>query len=182
MKLLGIDTSNYTTSCAWYDTDTDRIIQKKQLLPVAEGQAGLRQSDAVFHHTRQLPQMISQLAEALQGTPLKPDAIGVSVSPRPEEGSYMPCFEAGRSSAEQLGAVLKVPVRCFSHQEGHIEAALYSAGVRETIGETFAAFHVSGGTTELLRVRSGSIEKLGGTLDISEIGRASCRERVLLIV
>ena len=161
MKLLGIDTSNYTTSCAWYDTDTDRIIQKKQLLPVAEGQAGLRQSDAVFHHTRQLPQMIAQLAEALQGTPLKPDAIGVSVSPRPEEGSYMPCFLAGKGAAEILAVSHGIPLYETSHQTGHILAALYSADCLSWLAPdapAFLAFHVSGGTTDgVLRPRTPAL-------------------------
>ena len=76
MKMLGIDTSNYTTSCAWYDTESGIILQRKQLLPVPEGQAGLRQSDAVFHHTRRLPELIEQLA-ADAGGALIPDAAGV---------------------------------------------------------------------------------------------------------
>ena len=48
---LGIDTSNYTTSTALYDSKTGEMVQQKKLLPVKEGQLGLRQSDAVFHHT-----------------------------------------------------------------------------------------------------------------------------------
>ena len=56
---LGIDTSNYTTSAAIFNADG--IIQEKKLLPVAEGKCGLRQSDAVFHHTAQLPQIIEKL-------------------------------------------------------------------------------------------------------------------------
>ena len=51
-EYLGVDTSNYTTSCALYDSETGSVIQKKMLLPVKEGEKGLRQSDAVFHHTR----------------------------------------------------------------------------------------------------------------------------------
>ena len=34
---LGIDTSNYTTSCALYNSETGEIVQKKKLLPVKEG-------------------------------------------------------------------------------------------------------------------------------------------------
>ena len=55
---LGIDTSNYTTSTALFDTDTMEVVHSKKLLPVKEGELGLRQSDAVFHHTKQLPEMI----------------------------------------------------------------------------------------------------------------------------
>ena len=51
---LGIDTSNYTTSVALFDSETGEMRQNKRLLPVREGQLGLRQSDAVFHHTAQL--------------------------------------------------------------------------------------------------------------------------------
>ena len=59
--ILGIDTSNYTTSAAWLDTDDLSVIQSKKLLPVKPGEKGLRQSDAVFHHTKQLPDMIEEL-------------------------------------------------------------------------------------------------------------------------
>ena len=44
---LGIDTSNYTTSLALYDAQAHEICQVKRLLPVKEGEKGLRQSDAV---------------------------------------------------------------------------------------------------------------------------------------
>ncbi|MBQ9993879.1 MAG: peptidase M22 [Clostridia bacterium] len=165
--VLGIDTSNYTTSVALYDTSTDEVIQRKKLLPVKEGQLGLRQSDAVFHHVRQLPEV---MAELFADTRALPDAVGVSVSPRPIEGSYMPCFEVGRSSAEQIGSLLGVPVHRFSHQEGHIMAALYSAGCIDTIGDRFVAYHLSGGTTEAVLVaREGdrfAIEYLCGSLDL----------------
>lgn len=150
MKLLGIDTSNYTTSCAWLDTDTHTVVQCKKLLPVPEGQAGLRQSDAVFHHTRQLPEMFVQLTEQI-GAPLRPDAVGVSVSPRAEAGSYMPCFLAGQGTARILCASHGVPLHETSHQMGHILAALYSADRldwAETDGKPFLGFHVSGGTTD----------------------------------
>lgn len=187
MKLLGIDTSNYTTSCAWYDTGTGSIIQKKQLLPVAEGQAGLRQSDAVFHHTRQLPQMVMQLADALGDTPLKPDAVGVSVSPRPEEGSYMPCFLAGKGAAQILAASHRIPLFETSHQTGHILAALYSADCLswlEPDAPPFLAFHVSGGTTDLVRCRPDPgevlrIEPVASSLDL-KAGQAIDRTGLLL--
>lgn len=149
MTALGIDTSNYTTSAAKYDGArvTDNL---KKPLPVPKGMKGLRQSDAVFHHTRQLPEVLS---------PLLPDAelsaIGVSVSPTGAEGSYMPCFLTGRGMARVLGAALDVPVYGFSHQQGHIAAALYSAGRLELLEQKFLALHVSGGTTEGLLVSPG---------------------------
>ena len=150
MKLLGIDTSNYTTSCAWYDTETGTVLQRKQLLPVPEGQAGLRQSDAVFHHVRQLPQLLCQLTADCGGR-LSPDAVGVSVSPRPAEDSYMPCFLAGRGAAQMLAAAQQLPLHETSHQTGHILAALYSADCLAWLDRPdtpFLAFHVSGGTTD----------------------------------
>lgn len=153
MKLLGIDTSNYTTSCAWYDTDSNILLQRKLLLPVPEGQAGLRQSDAVFHHTRQLPQIVSALAADADGI-LRPDAVGVSVSPRSEVGSYMPCFLAGAGAASMIAVTHGVPCYETSHQMGHILAALYSADCLPWIqpnAKPFLAFHVSGGTTDLVR-------------------------------
>lgn len=148
MKLLGIDTSNYTTSCALLDTDSMTITQQKQLLPVPKGQAGLRQSDAVFHHTRQLPQLMEQLFE---GGVSAPDAIGVSTQPRSAADSYMPCFLAGQGAARMLAAALHCPLHATSHQMGHILAALYSAHALDWCAQRhapFMAFHVSGGTTD----------------------------------
>ena len=42
-QILGIDTSNYTTSAALLDLETGEVHQEKQLLPVKAGEAGLRQ-------------------------------------------------------------------------------------------------------------------------------------------
>ena len=61
---LGIDTSNYTTSTAVYCPEHDLVLQKKKLLPVPAGALGLRQSDAVFHHTVQLPQLLEEPSTA----------------------------------------------------------------------------------------------------------------------
>lgn len=143
---LGIDTSNYTTSAALYEDG--QIRQQKQLLPVKPGELGLRQSDAVFHHVQQLPQVL----EPLLGTNPSVQALGVSSRPRNAEGSYMPCFTVGLGTAKALAMALGVPLHVFSHQEGHIAAALYSAGQLELLHKTFLAFHVSGGTTEAVLV------------------------------
>lgn len=164
---LGLDTSNYTTSTALYDSDSNKVVQCKKLLPVAQGQLGLRQSDAVFHHVQQLPEMMTALFD---GRSFMPEVIGVSTRPRPVDGSYMPCFEVGRGAAEQLGAVLGVPVKRYSHQEGHIAAAMYSSGFRAQPGERFLAYHLSGGTTEgviVTRLDDGfAVELLCGSLDL----------------
>ena len=150
MRYLGIDTSNYTTSAALYDSETKTVVQKKMLLPVKSGQKGLRQSDAVFHHTVQLPQILQSLFSESEGTV---DGVGVSVFPRREEGSYMPCFLAGKSAAHAVSAASGIPCREFSHQEGHIVAALYSAKQLKLLQKPFLAFHISGGTTEGLLVQ-----------------------------
>lgn len=150
MRYLGIDTSNYTTSAALYDSETQTVVQRKMLLPVKAGEKGLRQSDAVFHHTVQLPQILQSLFTESKGTV---DGIGVSVFPRREEGSYMPCFLAGKSVAYAVSAASGISCWEFSHQEGHVVAALYSAKQLKLLQKPFLAFHISGGTTEGLLVR-----------------------------
>lgn len=160
---LGIDTSNYTTSAAVYDSEKDCVIHKRKLLPVKEGQLGLRQSDAVFHHTQQFYQVYSQLAKEI---PLKNiSAVGVSSRPRPVENSYMPCFTVGLNIAKVIGETLNVPVYEFSHQEGHMAAAVYSCKKPELLMKNFLGFHLSGGTTEALLVKCS--EGLISDIDIA---------------
>ena len=161
---LGIDTSNYTTSAAAFDDVSGCVFQKKMLLPVKSGERGLRQSDAVFHHTQQLWQVVSAVIDECG----KPDFIGASYAPRDAEGSYMPCFTVGLNTAKCLSSALGVPLYEFSHQAGHVAAAVYSSGHIELFDREFIAFHVSGGTTEALLVRPDE-EKL---LNIDKIGRA----------
>jgi N6-L-threonylcarbamoyladenine synthase len=144
MRSLGIDTSNYTTSVALFDGE--HILQKKKLLPVKQGERGLRQSDALFHHTVQLPTLLEELEMG------KIDIIGVSDRPRAAEGSYMPCFLAGIAAARMLSTALNIPLKKYSHQQGHLAAALFSAQRLALVAEEFLAFHISGGTTEGLLV------------------------------
>ena len=164
---LGIDTSNYTTSVALYDDANNSVISKKKLLPVKEGEKGIRQSDAVFHHTVQLPELIEEL---FADNYYKIDGIGVSVKPCNEEGSYMPCFLAGLSVAVSLSSAMNVPLYKFSHQDGHIAAALYSADALDFINNEFIAFHISGGTSQALLVKPYSkyfkTEKVADSLDL----------------
>ena len=143
--VLGIDTSNYTTSCALYNTADNSIIQQKQLLPVKSGECGIRQSDAVFHHTKQLPVLLEELFKDCR---CNIDAVSVSTTPRSCEGSYMPCFTVGEGVARAVAVSCYVPLFVNSHQQGHIAAALYSADKLGFINTRFLAFHVSGGTTE----------------------------------
>ncbi len=167
---VGFDTSNYTTSCAVCDEQGTVVANLKIPLPVAQGQRGLRQSDAVFSHTRNLPAITKELALVLKD--YTPIAVGVSVRPRDAEGSYMPCFLSGRAAAGAFAAALDIPIYEFSHQNGHVMAALYSSGhAEELLKKQFLAFHVSGGTTEVLKVIpnevSFDIELVGETDDIN---------------
>ncbi len=166
--VLGIDTSNYTTSAAIFDTDTNTLKQAKKLLPVKKGDCGIRQSDAVFHHTKQLPEIIS----SLDFLGKRIDAVSVSSSPRECEGSYMPCFLAGVSVASSISAVNSIPLYTFSHQQGHIAAAAFGSKKTELLSSPFIAFHISGGTTEALLVKPHaesfiSAELIAQTLDLN---------------
>ncbi len=181
MRTLGIDTSNYTTSVCVYDSVTGEVVQKKLLLPVKQGEKGLRQSNAVFHHTARLYPLVEELFAEFGG---EIDAIGVSEKPRDAEGSYMPCFLVGVNVARSIGAVTGKPVYGFSHQAGHIAAALYSSGKMNLINEKFIAFHVSGGTSEMLLVSSDSerafdVKIIGETLDLN-CGQAVDRAGVMM--
>jgi N6-L-threonylcarbamoyladenine synthase len=177
---LGIDTSNYTTSLALYESETGEMIMEKRLLPVKDQACGLRQSDAVFLHVKQLAELAQKLWRDRRITPC---AVGVSAYPRDAKGSYMPCFLVGKMVAEVIGAMLAVPVFSFSHQQGHVAAALYSAGCLEWMKEPFYAFHVSGGTTEALLVKPDaggmSMELVGKTLDLNA-GQAIDRVGVMM--
>lgn len=167
--ILGIDTSNYTTSVALISDSGELIANIKRPLPVNEGERGLRQSEAVFAHIKNIPSAMNEAREIFYGE--QPVAVGVSERPRNVDGSYMPCFLSGVAVAEGVAASLGAPLYKFSHQCGHIMAALYSSGSEELIKGKFAAFHVSGGTTELLLVKGGSngfnAELVGGTKDLN---------------
>lgn len=180
---LGIDTSNYTTSVALCSRDGEVLANLKRLLPVKEGECGLRQSDAVFAHVKNLPELMQELRPHLIGRRIL--AVGYSARPRQAEGSYMPCFLAGRAAAESFAAAEGLPLYSFSHQDGHVMAALYSAGQSELLRREapFAAFHVSGGTTEVLLVTPKedgfSVELVGETADLNA-GQAIDRVGVMM--
>lgn len=164
---IGIDTSNYTTSIAFFDGVGGENCAR--LLPVKQGELGLRQSDAVFAHIKSLPELSSRLFSDIPAEAVT--AVGVSTRPRAVEGSYMPCFLVGYSHARLLAEALKVPLIEVSHQQGHVAAALWSAGQLELMSQPHLAWHLSGGTTELLLVepesRNVRCTKIGGTTDIS---------------
>ena len=181
MPVLGLDTSNYTTSAAVFDGEGGR--NQGRLLEVRPGELGLRQSDALFQHVKHLPEVVTALVgeEGLGNV----QAVGASTRPRAVEGSYMPCFLAGASQGQVLSQVLGVPFYAFSHQQGHLAAAAWSAGRLDLLERPFLAWHLSGGTTELLRVEPEEdgvtvrAEILGGTSDISA-GQLIDRTGVLL--
>ena len=167
MGVIGFDTSNYTTSIAYFDGCCGENVS--QLLPVKEGELGLRQSDAVFHHTKSLPDLSDRLFSRLQNVEIS--AVGVSTRPRAVDGSYMPCFMVGHSHAQVLSDALSVPLFTFSHQQGHVAAALWSAQRMDLMDTPHLAWHLSGGTTELLLVtpngKNVDCKIIGGTTDIS---------------
>ena len=167
MMVLGIDTSNYTTSVAVFDGVNGHNVSR--LLDVEQGSLGLRQSDALFAHVNRLPEFTDRLFSDIGKVELS--AIGVSTRPRAVEGSYMPCFLAGESQARVLGATLGVPVYAFAHQQMHVAASLFASDTMELMDQPHLAWHLSGGTTELLYVtpegRNVHCEKIGGTSDIS---------------
>ncbi|MBQ3064686.1 MAG: peptidase M22 [Clostridia bacterium] len=201
--VLAIDTSNYTTSAACSTPDSGYVsggflvCQEKEPLRVKEGERGLRQSDALFAHTVNLPTVIERLLSQIPEN-AQIAAIGYSSTPRRIEGSYMPCFLAGEAVARSLSAAMKVPLYAFSHQEGHIAAAAYSAQYDlmtensdtnpilsdvSVFCSPFLAFHVSGGTTDVLHVvpKDGRYEitQLGTSLDL-HAGQAVDRIGVML--
>ena len=167
MSVIGIDTSNYTTSIAYFDGVGG--LNCSRLLPVKQGELGLRQSDAVFAHIKSLPELSGRLFSNAQVG--KITAVGVSTRPRAVEGSYMPCFMVGYSHAKMMADMLGVPLVEVSHQQGHVAASLWSAGHLELMGQPHLAWHLSGGTTELLLVepdgKNVRCTKIGGTTDIS---------------
>ncbi|MBQ9748366.1 MAG: hypothetical protein IJV98_06240 [Clostridia bacterium] len=177
MRVLGIDTSNYTTSVAIAEEGGYR--QNRRILTVGKGECGLRQSNALFLHTVNLPELMDALM------PMGPiDAVAYSAYPRDVEGSYMPCFLAGQAAAHTAAAALGVPLYRFSHQAGHLMAAVRTCGREEIGGSPFLAFHASGGTTEMLYAAPDdaigfSAEIIGRTLDLS-VGQVIDRVGVML--
>ena len=164
--IIGIDTSNYTTSCSVCDLSGTVLENYKLLLPVKSGENGLRQSDAVFAHVKNFGIIASKIKKKHADYDIV--AIGYSAYPRDAVGSYMPCFLVGIAVAEMISALYGIPSYKFSHQSGHISAALYSAGLEPN--EDFVAFHVSGGTTEIVlaspREDGFDVRLLGGSVDL----------------
>ena len=158
---LGFDTSCYTTSAAIVGENGEVLAASRMLLPVASGQRGLRQSEAVFAHVRQMPQVMERLRESLAGQEIV--AVCASAQPRDAEDSYMPVFTVGLGHAGVLADALGIPLYQTSHQQGHIAAGLIG---NEAPKGRFVALHLSGGTTELLCCDDGRLALLGGSADL----------------
>ena len=159
--VIGLDTSCYTTSAAAVTVDGQVIASCRKLLPVAEGERGLRQSEAVFIHVRQLPERMEELSEKIRGMEIA--AVCVSRRPRDDEDSYMPVFQVGDAQGRALAAMLGVPCFASTHQRGHVAAATVDSGIAP--GDLLAV-HLSGGTTELLALKGDDLTLMGGTLDL----------------
>ena len=177
---VGFDTSNYTTSAAWWDGREGR--NESRILDVPQGALGLRQSDALFLHVRRLPEVVARLLTDRDDLH-QAKVVAASSRPRAAEDSYMPCFLAGVCEAKTLASALGAEYMAFSHQQGHLAAAAWSAGREDLLDQPFLAWHLSGGTTELLLVQPKNgvpyAEKIGGTTDISA-GQLLDRTGVLL--
>ncbi len=158
---LGVDCSAYTTSLALIDGEERLIWDGRRQLPVRRGGLGLRQSEAVFAHVRNLPLLWEEGAACLKKTPLA--AAAAAVRPRPVAGSYMPVFKVSETAGALIASSLGIPFYALSHQEGHLAAGLWSAGLPPA---RYLAIHLSGGTTELLSVS----ELQGGALEITPVG------------
>lgn len=162
--ILGFDTSNYTTSLAL--TARDETIRSDLRIPlrVNKGERGLRQSSALFQHLQNLPAMVAELMSE-DGARERIGAVSVSSRPRPMEGSYMPVFLAGLRFAETVASCLDVPCFTVSHQEGHLAAAAHSTPLSGS--PHYLAYHLSGGTCELLEINQGMGTLMGTSKDLS---------------
>lgn len=169
--VLGVDTSNYTTSVCAVSVTGELVAEARRLLPVPSGQRGLRQSDALFLHVQQLPMVMAELRQQLGAVTAAPTpwvAAGVSVRPRPWASSYMPVFHAGERFVMTWAQTLGVPVVRTSHQEGHLAAA--EAFLPHAGADPFLAVHISGGTSDVVVARPARwgyrIEMVGEGADL----------------
>ena len=160
--VLGIDTSCYTTSAALVTVSGRLIASSRRLLTVDAGERGLMQSEGLFQHVKNLPDMIADVMEKAPQAEIA--AVCASTRPRPAQDSYMPVFRAGESQARAAAALLRVPFYPVSHQEGHVRAAMVDSNIDAK--QPFLALHLSGGTTEILLCEQGRLTLLGGSLDL----------------
>ena len=160
--VLGLDTSNYRTSLALVSAEGMLLFHRRMLLPVAKGDCGLRQSEAVYAHLKQIKAMSEPLREACAGRRIA--AVCASVKPRDRAESYMPVFEVGDTIGRLTAGVMGIPFFPTDHQHGHIRAAAY--GTELAGKDRYLAFHLSGGTTDLLAADGDQLTELGTSLDL----------------
>jgi N6-L-threonylcarbamoyladenine synthase len=161
---LAFDTSCYTTSVAIV-SGGNVLYDKRIMLSVEKGGRGLRQSEAVFQHIRNLKTIFTDAP--MQRYDIK--GVAYSERPRPRDDSYMPVFCVGESAALCCAAALGVKPYALTHQHGHIYSAFLGSASFE--GEAHV-FHVSGGTLDVLRasIQNGVVKDIspeGGSLDIT---------------
>ena len=161
---VGIDTSAYTTSIAVV-SGGEILTDNRKMLVVPQGERGLRQSEAVFVHIKNFPELFGDLELKHK----KIMAVAYSAKPCPRDGSYMPVFCVGASHAAAFSAAAGAASYELTHQHGHIYACFFGNTVEDGI---YGAFHVSGGTLDLLQVSVGNgivkeIINLGGSLDLT---------------
>lgn len=165
--ILGMDTSCYTTSIALVNLDGHVLLSKQTPLEVELGQRGLQQSKALFQHLHRLPDVASEVAGVIDPKS-ELAAVCATCRPRPVEGSYMPVFMVSHLAGQAFANILGIPYYAVSHQESHIQAGIFSAG--GPCSQRFLAIHLSGGTSELLKVTDVGtgfeIEILGATQDL----------------
>ena len=160
--VIGFDTSNYRTSVAAVTLDGEVPVNFRKLLPVPEGERGLRQSDAVFAHIRQLRQAENEIRAATAGFRIA--AVAASVRPGDADESYMPVFQVGHTAGCILAAAMNVPFFETTHQRGHLAAAAFGTSLADS--ERFLAVHLSGGTTDLLEADGETVARIGGSADL----------------
>ncbi len=163
--ILALDTSNYTTSACIFNSESGVIWENRIMLKVENGACGIRQNDAVFLHTKNLSELFINCPH------INIDRVAASNKPSEKENSYMPCFNVGVSFASSISQLLKLPLYLYSHQKNHIAAAAYSGRCINILNSPFIAYHISGGTTDILFCQPNEfnfdVEKIGGTKDIS---------------
>ena len=161
---LGIDTSCYTTSLVAVDHNKQILFEDRIPLEVKEGHLGLRQSEAFFQHIRNLPILYEKCLKVID--PTKIGSVCVSSQPRNLKGSYMPVFTAGINLGKIIAGTLKCLYLEVSHQENH----LYAVSFDHKLPTTFIGVHISGGTSEILKVNNNKrivVEIIGKSLDLS---------------
>jgi len=161
---IGIDTSCYTTSIVAIDDMKKILFEDRIVLPVKKGTFGLRQSDAFFHHVKNMPLLLDKCLNSVDRQSIR--TVTVSDKPRQIEGSYMPVFTAGLNMAQLISSSLNCKLYTLSHQENH----LYAVAHEVPLPKSFIGVHISGGTSEILKVtydRGMTIDIIGHTLDLS---------------